>query len=119
MGTFSLCALFIIWLQTLITIGFIFRIRHTSNYIYLKTKHRLYSLLRYICPFISRSFDVDAIILNTIGSIIGTHLAIYIQKNNIKKIPSTTRQRGSSHSYFKLPAISVKITPSACAPASG
>ncbi|MEC2523234.1 VanZ family protein [Bacillus thuringiensis] len=38
-----------------------------------------------------RSFDVDDIILNTIGSIIGTYLAIYISKNNIKKIPSTLR----------------------------
>ncbi|MGE7887544.1 VanZ family protein [Bacillus cereus] len=37
-------------------------------------------LLQILVPFISRSFDVDDIILNTIGSIIGTYLAIYIKK---------------------------------------
>ncbi|WP_000421101.1 VanZ family protein, partial [Bacillus thuringiensis] len=40
-------------------------------------------LLQILVPFIGRSFDVDDIILNTIGSIIGTYLAIYISKNNI------------------------------------
>lgn len=76
-------------------------------------------LLQILVPFIIRSFDVDDIIFNTIGPIIGTYLVMYISQNNIKKIPSTLRQKGSSYSYFKLPAISVKITPSACAPASG
>ncbi|MEC2835311.1 VanZ family protein, partial [Bacillus thuringiensis] len=32
-------------------------------------------LLQILVPFIGRSFDVDDIILNTIGSIIGTYLA--------------------------------------------
>ncbi|KAB2442570.1 VanZ family protein [Bacillus luti] len=48
-------------------------------------------LLQILVPFISRSFDVDDIILNTIGSIIGTYVAIYISKNSIKKIPSPLR----------------------------
>ncbi|MET7017996.1 VanZ family protein [Bacillus mycoides] len=37
-------------------------------------------LLQMLVPFISRSFDVDDIILNTVGAMIGTYLAIYIKK---------------------------------------
>ena len=59
-------------------------------------------LLQILVPFIGRSFDVDDIILNTIGSIIGTYLAIYISKNNIKKIPSTLRWKGSSYYCFLI-----------------
>ncbi|KXY41479.1 VanZ family protein [Bacillus thuringiensis] len=42
-------------------------------------------IIQILIPFISRSFDVDDIILNTTGSIIGTYLAIYISKRNIKQ----------------------------------
>ena len=42
----------------------------------------------------------------------------YYYSRKLQKNPSVLRQRDFSF-YFKLPAISVKITPSACAPASG
>ncbi|MFE7376417.1 VanZ family protein [Bacillus cereus] len=75
-------------------------------------------LLQILVPFIGGSFDVDDIILNTIESIIGTYLAIYISINYIKN-PLHLKVEGLSNYYLKLPAISVKIPPSACAPASG
>ena len=46
----------------------------------------------------------------------GTYLAIYI-KNILKTLH--LKVEGSFNFYFKLPKISVKITPSICAPASG